>query len=211
MKRPSLSSLLSLIVFHAVATCSVDAAPSTEELFSTAPKAITGLYTGYDSRDRPVPDPNFVYTPWRLLEITEVGGRAKISYESSFDPGRRDYFENKFLLTEGFIVLTETGGHRPTPLFVDSTKPVDIEGGLWTFGYSGGQSGNVSVASWTWTQDPPSIPAPQPVVMVPRGVEAGLELNYAVARSLRRKDSKTASSLLLRQRKLLRQALSSAN
>jgi len=211
MKRPPLSSLLSLIVFHAVATCSVDAAPSTEELFSTAPKAITGLYTGYDSRDRPVPDPNFVYTPWRLLEITEVGGRAKISYESSFDPGRRDYFENKFLLTEGFIVLTETGGHRPTPLFVDSTKPVDIEGGLWTFGYSGGQSGYVSVASWTWTQDLTPTPTQPIATNTEAKVRMSLGLNRAVARSLRGKESRKVLSLLKRQQNLLDEALSATN
>jgi hypothetical protein len=212
MKRPPLSSLLSLIVFHAVATCSVDAAPSTEVLFSTAPKAITGLYTGYDSYYRvTVPYPNFVYTPWQLLEITEVGGRAQISYESSFEPGRRDYLENRFLLTEGFIVLTETGGYRPLPLFVDSTRPVDIEGGLWTFGYRGGQNGAISVASWTWTQDLTSTPTQPVATNTGAKVRMSLDLNRAVTRSLRGKESRKVLSLLKRQQNLLDEALSTTN
>jgi hypothetical protein len=203
MKRPHLSSLLSLLVFHAAATCSVDADPSTEVLFSTAPKAITGLYTSYDSYYRlTVPNPNFVYTPWRLLEITEVGGRAQISYESFFQPGQGDYLENKFLLTEGFIVLAETGYYRPTPLFVDSTRPVDIEGGVWTFGYH-----TRGYASWTWTQDPPSTPTPSVAINSGANVRMSLDLNRAVARSLRGKESRKVLSLLKRQQNLLDEAL----
>jgi hypothetical protein len=208
MKRPSLSSLLSLIVFHAAATCSVDAAPSTEVLFSTAPKAITGLWTNYVYNLGPngthVPEPNYLYTRWRLMTITEVEGQTQISYES-YVGFESDSLGNRFLLTEGFFVVSETGDYRPTPLFVDSTRPVDIEGGVWTFGYR--LSNNLNFASWTWTQDLTSTPT-QPVATNPGAkVRMSLDLNRAVARSLRGKESRKVLSLLKRQQNLLDEAL----
>jgi len=213
MKRPPLSSLLSLIVFHAVATCSVDASPSTEVLFSTAPKAITGLYTSYNYNIGPggsyVPNPNYIYTPWQLMTITEVEGQTQISYES-YVRLASDSLGNRFLLTEGFFVFSETGGYRPTPLFVDTTRPVDIEGGLWTFGYRIDPNTN-SFCSWTWTQDPPSTPTPSVAINSGANVRMSLDLNRAVARSLRGKESRKVLSLLKRQQNLLNEVLSTTN
>ena len=204
MKRPPLSSLLSLIVFHAVATCSVGAAPSTEVLLSTAPKAITGLFTSsYDGRTL-APNPNHLFAAWRLMRITEVGGQTQIFYDSYFSP-EADFLGRNFLLTEGFA-FSETGYYRPTPLFVDSTRPVDIEGGLWTFGYRIDQNG-LSYASWTWTQDPPSTPTPSVATNSGAKVRMSLDLNRAVARSLRGKESRKVLSLLKRQQNLLDEAL----
>jgi len=142
--------------------------------------------------------------------ITEVGGQTQISYESYVGFGG-DSLGNKFLLTEGFFVVTETGGYRPSPLFVDSTRPVDIEGGLWTFGYRSIAGDPGSYASWTWTQDPPSTPTQPVATNTGANVSMSLDLNRAVARSLRGKESRAAVSLLERQRKLLRDALAAAN
>jgi hypothetical protein len=210
MKRLPLSSLLSLIVFHAVATCSVDAAPSTEVLFSTAPKAITGLYTSFDSRDPNrnggyVPIPDYEYTPWRLTTITEVGGQAQISYELSLNP-QPDARGNNFLFTEGFLVFSTSPYYKPTHLFVDSTRPDDIEGGLWTFGYRI-EPNQMSFYSWTWTQDPPSTATPPAATNTGAKVRMSLDLNRAVARSLRGKESRKVLSLLKRQQNLLDEAL----
>jgi hypothetical protein len=203
MKRLPLSSLLSLIVFHAATTCFVDAAPSNEVLFSTAPKAITGLYTSSYNGVQTFPNPNHLFAAWRLMRVTEVEGQTQISYDSYFRP-EADFLGNNFLVTEGFA-FSENGDYRPTPMFVDSTKPVDIEGGLWMFGYRIDQNGS-SYASWTWTQDPPS--ADPPVATNPGAkVRMSLDLNRAVARSLRGKESRKVLSLLKRQQNLLDEAL----
>jgi hypothetical protein len=212
MKRPPLSSLLSLIVFHAAAACSVDAAPSTEVLLSTAPKAITGLYTRYSSNGGPsgngayIPIPEYEYIAWRLKTVTEIGGQAQISYESYHFAGP-DALGNNFLLTEGFLVFSTGPYYKPTHLFVDSTRPVDIEGGLWTFGYRLGQGGSDFYTSWTWTQDPPSTATPPAATNSGAKVRMSLDLNRAVARSLRGKESRKVLSLLKRQQNLLDEAL----
>jgi hypothetical protein len=208
MKRPPLSSLLSFIVFHAVATCSVDAAPSTEVLLSTAPKAITGLFTSSSNGLQTFPNPNHLFAAWRLMRITEVEGQTQISYDSYFRP-EADFLGNNFLVTEGFA-FSEHGDYRPTPMFVDSTKPVDIEGGLWTFGYRIDQNSS-SYASWTWTQDPPSTPTPSVATNFGANVRMSLDLNRAVARSLRGKESRKVLSLLKRQQNLLDEVLSATN
>jgi hypothetical protein len=210
MKRPPLSSLLSLIVFHAVAACSVDAAPSTEEILSTRPKDLIGLYTngtGPGSQN-----PNHNYTSWLPTSI-EVGGSPRISYHSSVQLGR-DSSGYDFLRAEGYFVL-DSNVYLPTAIFVDSTRPDELEGGVWTFGYSyyrGDLYGGAwQVASWTWTQDPPSTPTPSVATIPATSVSMSLDLNRAVARSLRGKESRAAVSLLERQRKLLRDALAAAN
>ncbi len=71
-----------------MATCAVDAAPSTEEILSTRPKDLIGLYTnGIGPGSQPNQIPNHNYTAW-LPTVIEVGGSPRISYHSSVQLGR---------------------------------------------------------------------------------------------------------------------------
>jgi hypothetical protein len=200
------SSPAPLIIVAAFTAQIGNSAPTVEELLLTGPKAVVGPLQN---------NPGYNFTPWHLASFSGAAGKMSVTFKAEANIWSLASGGREFLLSEGFFRAWENN-FGPTEKLIESTRPDAIEGGIWTFHFSYKDASYWSgdahhVASWTWSQDPPSIPAPPPVVMVPRGVEAGLELNYAVARSLRRKDSKTASSLLLRQRKLLRQALSSAN
>lgn len=207
MKRAPLSSLLSLIVFHAAATCSVDAAPSTEELLAAVPPAIIGPYNG---------EPND-FTRWHLSTLSGVGSeRMSVSFRAVFSPATTSP-PNDFLVTEGFLIYdANTSLFSPTAKAVETTRPDDLPGGTWSFSYFRRETNpNVAtdnrVAYWTWTQDPPSTATPPAATNSGAKVRMSLDLNRAVARSLRGKESRAAVSLLERQRKLLRDALAAAN
>jgi hypothetical protein len=203
MKRPPLSSLLSLIVFHAVATCAVDAAPSTEELLAAVPPAIIGPYNGVP-RD---------FTRWHLSSLSGVGSeRMSVSFRAIFAPATTSP-PNDFLLTEGFLIFdANTSLFSLTAKAVETTRPDDLPGGTWSFSYFRRETNpNVPtddrVAYWTWTQD--LTPTPTQPIATDTGakVRMSLDLNRAVARSLRGKESRKVLSLLKRQQNLLDEAL----
>jgi hypothetical protein len=178
-------------VFHAAATCSVDAAPSTEELLSKPPIEIIGLYNS---------DPGHNFTNWRLAAMSGVGASASISYRADVtDPFSGVGFD--FLFTEGYFSLHSSGEARPTAKFILSTKPYDIAGGSWVFEYFAYEarpipaSVDVFVAYWTWTESEPVMP-----------VASSLTLNRAIARTVRGKNPRKALPLLARQQKLLKSA-----
>ncbi len=202
MKRPPLSSLLSLIVFHAAAACSVDAAPSNEEMLAALPNPIIRP-TGGD------------YTNWTISEILNFESRAVVTYRSKVSLRDGNGHPN-FVVTEGYFQARDSTIIGPTAKFIEATRPDDLDGGTWQFRYVALEVhgtyissivGDSHVAYWTWTQDPPSTATPPAATNSGAKVRMSLDLNRAVARSLRGKESRKVLSLLKRQQNLLDEAL----
>lgn len=212
MKRPPLSSLLSLIVFHAVATCSVDAAPSNEEMLAALPNPIIRP-TGGD------------YTNWTISEILNFESRAVVTYRSKVSLRDSNGHPN-FVVTEGYFQARDSTIIGPTAKFIEATRPDDLDGGTWQFRYVAlevhgtyisGIVGDSHVAYWTWTESLSVVdPDPEPPVggqspIVQKNLGLGVDLGNAVSRAVRGKNPRRALQLLERQQRLLTQALVSEN
>ncbi len=213
MKRPPLSSLLSLIVFHAATACSVDAAPSTEEMLAEVPNPIIGPEGGD-------------YTNWTVSEISNFEGRAVVTYRSKV--GLRDGNGHPdFVVQEGYFQARYSTIIGPTTKFIEATRPNDLDGGAWQFRYValevpgltsfGDVIGDRHVAYWIWTEslsvvDPdPETPAGGQSPIVQKNLGMGVDLGNAVSRAVRGKNPRRALQLLERQQRLLMQALVSEN
>jgi len=201
-----------LIVFHAVATCSVDAALSTEVLLAALPNPIIGP-SGGD------------YTNWTVSEISNLEGRAVVTYRSKV--GLRDGNGHpNFVVQEGYFQARGSTIIGPTTTFIEATRPDDLDGGKWQFRYVAlevhgtyisGIVGDSHVAYWTWTDslsvvDPdPEPPAGGQSPIVQKNLGMGVDLGNAVSRAVRGKNPRRALQLLERQQRLLMQALVSEN
>lgn len=217
MKRPPLSSLLSLIVFHAVATCSVDAAPSTEEMLAEVPNPIIGPEGN---------NPNQDFTNWTIWEISNLEGRAVVTYRSVADLRDGNGHPN-FVVTSGYFQSSGSTIIGPTATFIEATRPNDLDGGTWQFRYVALEVpgltsfrdviGYSHVAYWTWTEslfvvDPdPETPAGGQSPIVQKNLGMGVDLGNAVSRAVRGKNPRRALQLLGRQQRLLMRALVSEN
>jgi hypothetical protein len=186
--RSLFSGLLKLIVLISAGTAF--SAPTFDEILSTGPKNVIGPFER---------NPTYNLTRWYLDEFSSEQGKMSVTFKTATLAFVREY-----LISEGFFRWWGDGGDRvgPTQKLIESTRPDPLDGGAWSFRYSGVST----IASWTWTQDAPPV-----ATNTGANVSMSLDLNRAVARSLRGKESRAAVSLLERQRKLLRDALAAAN
>lgn len=194
----------SLSALFVLATGTALSAPTFDEILSTGPKNVIGPLQS---------NPIYNYTPWHLAAFSGEEGKMSVTFKAEANIWSLASGGKEFLLSEGFFLAWENN-FGPTEKLIESTRPDPLEGGTWTFDFSyraaSYWSGDAHhVASWTWTQDAP--PAP-PVATTPgKNVRMSLNLNRAVVRSLREKESRKAHSLLTRQENLLRAVLSETN
>jgi hypothetical protein len=198
-KSFSRSALIAALYFGANLS---HAAPSSAELLSTHPNSIVGPF---------VSNPSHNYTPWQMREFSGEVHRAKVVYKAEVMLNGIGQVGQEFLLGGDFFALAPGSNFHPTPKLIEFTKPSDLAGGDWTFGYESIDFSLKSgpayhVISWTWNESPP----PQrPVIAgnAAKPLTSAIELNRSAVRVVKGKKPKRAISLLARQQKLLRLAL----
>ncbi|MEX2578948.1 MAG: hypothetical protein WD342_07810 [Verrucomicrobiales bacterium] len=193
-KNPTLSQHAALLIL----TLAVDlgfGAPSNEELLSTPPTSIIGFYQD---------DPNYNFTPWQMRAFSGEEQRLKVVFKAEVSLNSLVQEGKDFLIAGDYFVATPGNNYRPTPTLIEFTRPDDLAGGLWTFGYESFDStfraGDAyHVISWTWTESKS---------VVNRGsgqlLGSSITLNRAIIRKVRRENPRKALSLLKRQRRLLK-------
>ncbi len=179
-----------------------EAAPSNEELLSTSPRSIRGTRTNGITTN-----PDYNFTEW-VATFDGIGGNPKLVYKCLVSPDL-DSARYSYLVAEGyFSIIPNGGGYRPTSLFIDFTRPDEIEGGAWTFSFThwdaelssgGSRSGSVS---WTWQETAP-VTSSQAQGAVISSLKSSISLNRSIAQALKGKKPRRALSLLTRQQNLL--------
>lgn len=196
-----------------------NAGPSVGELMAAPPNEVRGPYDNGAGVD-----PQKNYTAWHIESLFSGPGESRVCYKAeveiwSLNPGGVDFLVLGGFFTRHTASSSNQSTYRPTQKFVDYTKPDDITGGTWEFGFRTFDDEfrppayAYQVASWTWTEDPIVIdPDPDPPVVVPspiirKNVEMGVNVGNAVSRAVRGKNERKALKLLNRQRRLLMWAL----
>jgi hypothetical protein len=169
------------------------AAPTVEEMLAVKPKDISGPHFAYP------PSHEFNFTRWRL-SISGLGDRTVLTYKAFLT---FDAVATSFLVSEGHF-QSVIWGYEIAPKFIQTTRPDDLEGGVWEFGHD--QLSETS--TWTWTQNEPepgTTPATTPSI-VQKNLNTSANLSRSISRAVRGKNPRKAIPFIARQLKLLKAA-----
>lgn len=192
------------------------AGPTVAELMSSPPKEVRGPYNNGAGVD-----PQKNYTVWHIESLSTQPGESRVSYKAEVEIWSLNSGGIDFLVSGGFFT-SHTGSssnqsiYRPTQKFVDDTKPDDIAGGVWAFGFATFDADlrppatALQVASWTWseTEELPLTPSVSPVL---NRIEFALSLERSASRALKSKRPKRAVGMLSRIRQTLEAAKAEAS
>lgn len=207
-----MKKILGILVAVVALTGTAKAGPTMAELMAAPPKEVRGPYN-----NGTVVDPQKNYTVWHIESLSTGPEGSRVSYKAEVEIWSLNSGGIDFLVSGGFFT-SHTGSssnqsiYRPTQKFVDDTKPDDITGGTWEFGFRTFDDElrppayAYQVASWTWTEEEEVTGVPSLSPTIRENLEIALSLERSASRILKSKRPTRAGSMLARIRRVLESA-----